>query len=275
MQTIDAVILGLLQGLTEFLPVSSSGHLIIAERLLNLPVSQLKSFDIAVHFGTLLAILAYFGRDIGQLLHALYRLIIPLKSRPVGEELKERQKTVFYLVLGSVPALFIGYFWGDFLDEYFRSPLSAAVLLIAVGLLFFLVEYIHKQMKEEKISLNRAIVIGLAQALALIPGVSRSGATISAGLVQGLKRDYAARFSFLLGSIAIAAASAKALLDIKNGEVALPALTVTTAGVACSFLAGFASIAFLMKFLKSHTLNAFAVYRILAGIVILLFFNFG
>lgn len=275
MQLIDAAILGLLQGITEFLPISSSGHLIIAERLLNLPVNELKSFDISVHFGTLLAILVYFGRDIAALIHAAVVFVIPGKSRAAGEEVKENQKLCFYLILASVPALFIGYMWGDNIDEYFRSPLSAAVLLIAVGVLFFVVEEIHKKVKEGKIGLNKAIVIGLAQACALIPGVSRSGVTISAGLVQGIKRDHAARFSFLLGSIAIAAATAMAALEVKSGEVTLPPLLTTATGVICSFLAGFASIAFLMKFLKNHTLNAFAVYRILAGITILLFFNLG
>ena len=273
MTIIDAGILGLLQGITEFLPISSSGHLIIMEKLLNLPVQALKSFDILVHFGTLLAIICYFWKDILRLFKALYLMIGRTAKEHLSEEVKGDQKMVGYLLIGSIPALFIGYFYSDFLDEYFRSPFSAAILFIAVGLLFFLVEYIHKQVKEEKISLNKAIVIGFCQALALIPGVSRSGATISAGLVQGVKRETSARFSFLLGSIAIAAAFASALIHIKKGNISLPPLEITLIGVAASFFAGFISIAFLMKYLKNHTLNVFAVYRILAGLIVLLFFN--
>jgi undecaprenyl-diphosphatase len=275
MTWIDACILGILQGITEFLPISSSGHLIIMEKLLNLPVQALKSFDILVHFGTLLAILCYFGKDILRLFKALYYMIGRIGKEHRSEQVKEDQKTVGYLLIGSIPALFIGFFYSDFLDEYFRSPFSAAVLFIAVGLLFFLVEYIHKKVKTAKITLNTAIVIGFCQAVALIPGVSRSGATISAGLVQGVKRETSARFSFLLGSIAIAAAFASALLHIKKGDIGLPPLEITLIGVAASFFAGFISIAFLMKFLKNHTLNAFAVYRILAGLLILLLFKFS
>ncbi len=272
MTLIDAVILGLLQGISEFLPISSSGHLIIAEKLLNLPYEALKSFDVSVHFGTLLAILAYFYKDILDLLKALYSWIGRVKSEHLSEKLKEDRSMLLYLIIATIPAIFIGFFWGDFLDEYFRSPLSVAVMLIAVGLVFIIVEYWHKKIKESKISFNKSIVIGLAQAVALIPGVSRSGATISAGLVQGIKREQSARFSFLLGSIAITAASALSVYEIIKGKVMLPPLTVTVVGIVCSFVAGFISIAFLMKFLKKHTLNIFGIYRIAVGACLLFFF---
>lgn len=272
MTLIDAVILGLMQGISEFLPISSSGHLIIAEKLLNLPYEALKSFDVSVHFGTLLALLVYFYKDIIDLLKALYFSLLGIKKEHLNDKQKDDRSTLLYIIIATIPAIFIGFFWGDFLDEYFRSPFSVAVMLMVVGLIFIIVEYWHKKIKEGKLSFNKAIVIGLAQAAALIPGVSRSGASISAGLAQGINREQSARFSFLLGSVAIAAAGALAVYDAFKGKVALPPLSITVTGIACSFIAGFISIAFLMKFLKKHTLNIFGFYRIAVGACLLFFF---
>ncbi|HRY91704.1 MAG TPA: undecaprenyl-diphosphatase UppP [Candidatus Gracilibacteria bacterium] len=267
---IDALILGILQGLTEFLPISSSGHLIVVEKLLKLNPEMLKSFDVSVHFGTLLAIIVYFRKDITDLLKAAFSIISDPKGRKVSHENKEKRKLLLYLVIGTIPAVVVGLLWGDLLDELFRNPVSVAMLFVAVGLAFILIEFIHRRRTEAKIDLNRAIVIGAAQAIALIPGVSRSGATICAGLAQGVKREESARFSFLLGSVAIAAATALSVYQVAKGKVLLPEVGITMIGVVSSFLSGLLAITFLMKFLKKHSLNIFGYYRIIVGAAIIL-----
>ena len=204
MNLLEAVLLGALQGLTEFLPVSSSGHLVLAESLLKLPVENLKSFDIAVHFGTLLALLVYFWRDILHLIRAfLLTLAQPFRKKPLPAEIKDDQREMWHLLLATIPAIVLGLTLGDWLDAQFRHPFPVAIHMIVVGVLFFGAELVFTKIKTRQIHLREAVVMGLAQCLALVPGVSRSGITISAGLVQGVKRDQAARFSFLLGAIAI------------------------------------------------------------------------
>ncbi|MFC1750764.1 undecaprenyl-diphosphate phosphatase, partial [Pseudomonadota bacterium] len=173
----------IVQGITEFLPISSSGHLIIVEKFMELPVEDLKGFDIAVHFGTLAAIFAYFWKDFAGLFQSL-----------VKKDDKKNHKLLSYMIIGTIPAVIIGLFLGDLLDLHFRNPTSVSIMLIVVGIFFFIAEYIREKIETKSINLPKAVVIGCAQALALIPGTSRSGATISAGLVLGLKREEAARF---------------------------------------------------------------------------------
>lgn len=262
----QALILGILQGITEFLPISSSGHLIVAENYMRLPVADLQSFDVAVHFGTLLAILAYFRKDIGRLLMALGEML----ARKGGDQ--EEKKLIGYLVLGTIPAVLVGLFFNEFLNEHFRNSTSVAVMLIAVAVYFVVAEVIKSRRPAAKIGLVQAALIGCAQAVALIPGVSRSGITIATGLTQGVRRDEAARFSFLLGAIAISAATALSLYKVAQGEFPLPSIGVLVVGVGSSFAAGYLAVSLLMRFLKSHPLHVFAIYRILLAVVILSIF---
>ena len=278
MGIIEALILGLVQGITEFLPISSSGHLVIAESWFKLNVEAFKSFDIAVHFGTLLAIFIYFRKDYAFLLRSLAHLAerkigVLQGKRAIEEkiELKVGVKMCGYLLLATVPAVLVGAFFGDFLDFYFRNVFWVGVMMIAVGVLFFVAEFLAVRVKTADFNLKNTALIGIAQACALIPGVSRSGATISSGLALGLKREDAARFSFLLGSVAIAAASALALYKAIKGDLALPSPDLLGAGILASFVSGYAAIAFLMRFLKHHTLHIFGVYRVLLGFAILYF----
>lgn len=271
MSLFDAFILGVLQGITEFLPISSSGHLIILETFLKLPLDQTKGFDVALHFGTLLAIFCYFWKDFRDLIKAFLSFIIPRKKMAAGIAEASRS-LVKYLILATLPAIAVGLFLNDYLDEMFRSAKSVAVVLIIVGVLFFVVEAVARKKKHEPFTFSNTFLIGIAQAVALIPGVSRSGATISAGLVQGIKREEAARFSFLLGSIAITAATVLSVYKVWKGEFVLPGIEILLVGIITSFVSGLVVVAFLMKFLKKHTLNVFGVYRILLGIVLLLFF---
>ncbi len=269
MNLLEATTLGILQGLTEFLPISSSGHLILAEKLLHLNVEALKSFDVAIHLGTLLAIFIYFRKDYVHLLQGCTHIILRRKEHSEKKELVENRKLIGYLMLATVPAVLVGAFFNDFLDTNFRNPQTVSIMLIIVGVIFFVAEFIATRVKSSGFTLKNTVLIGIAQACALVPGVSRSGATICAGLVQGIKREDAARFSFLLGSIAITAAIVLSIYKVYKGEFTLPATDILLTGIAASFISGYAAIAFLMKFLRKHTLHIFGVYRVIMGFAML------
>jgi len=271
----DALILGVIQGLTEFLPVSSSGHLVIAESLLKLPVESLKSFDIATHVGTLFALLVYFWKEIWSLIVAFFASIGQIfTKKKLPAELENSQRLMIYLLIATIPAIVFGVTLGDWLDELFRQPFTVAIFMIVMGLGFFVAEFIYSRLKTRNVGLREGLVMGLAQCLALIPGVSRSGITISAGLVQGVKRDEAAKFSFLLGAIAIFGAAVFTVYDIAKGKYAMPPLDLLLMGIVSSFVVGLAAVSFLMKFLKKNTLHVFGIYRVILGFVILYLLNF-
>ena len=258
MDFLDAIFLGILQGITEFLPVSSSGHLVLGEELLGLEVESLKTFDVMVHMGTLLAILIYFWKDVWGMIKALFG-----KSREYG-------MLIVYIVVGTVPAVLAGLFLEDGIDSLFRNVVSVSLWMILVGVFFILGERFFKKVKKGKMGLKKAIIIGLAQSLALIPGVSRSGSTIVAGLFQGIKREEAARFSFLLGIPAIAGAGLYTILKMpmESGWLTSGGLLgpgVLLAGFISAFIAGIVSIVFLMRFLKKHSLVVFSVYLFILG----------
>ncbi|MEK7672814.1 MAG: undecaprenyl-diphosphatase UppP [Patescibacteria group bacterium] len=264
MDWLDALILGGLQGVTEFLPISSSGHLVLVEEWLNLDIATLKSFDVMLHMGTLLAIFIYFWKDIKEMILALGRFFtgkLKFSEYPA--------KLILFLIIGTIPAVILGVF-GDFLDENFRNVKSIAILMLAVAGVFMLAEYFYdkKPKKEEKVQTwKQALIIGLAQAMALIPGVSRSGATISAGLFQGIERSGAAKFSFLLGIPAMIGAAILTGLKSSEGGAAIDALPLVI-GFISSFTFGILSVSFLMKFLKKYSLRTFAAYRVLLALVL-------
>lgn len=236
MTLLQALILGIVQGITEFLPISSSGHLVLGEALLGLKVEELKAFDVTVHVGTLLAILIYFRKD-----------LLKTKYWP-------------YLIVGTLPAVIIGLTLEDQIDALFRSATAVGVVMIIIGAIFLIPEKYGKS--SGKLTYKNVILIGLAQALALIPGVSRSGSTIFTGKMLGLDREEAARFSFLLGSIAIAGAGLLTALDFKDAIVDWPTMLT---GFAAAFLSGLAAIAWLMKYLRQHSLKVFGIYLLLLG----------
>jgi len=234
----QAIILGILQGITEFLPISSSGHLILGETLFHLDVSQLKDFDVAVHVATLLAILVYFWRDL-------------LKT-----------KYWKWLILGTIPAVIIGFTLEDQIDALFRSALSVGIVMMLMGAIFTIPESKVKISKTQKFNWQKVLAIGIAQSIALIPGVSRAGSTIFAGTALGLKREEAARFSFMLGSIAIAGAGLLTAIDITETTVLHVPLA---AGFIAAFISGLAAVWWLMRFLKKHSLRVFGIYLLLIG----------
>ncbi len=246
----EAIILGIVQGLTEFLPISSTAHLILFPWFLNWrgEINTL-TFDVALHAGTLLALILFFWRDWLELIF-------------------KKQRLFGLIILASIPAGAAGYLLNDIVENNLREPLVISIMLIAVGILMLVAERTKKHKGIEKTGLKDSLIIGLAQAIAIIPGVSRSGITISAGLFRGFEREAAARFSFLLSTPIIAGATAlhlkEALISQTNHDFRL-----FFAGIITSFITGFITIKFLLKFLKKNPLNLFVYYRFVLSAVII------
>jgi undecaprenyl-diphosphatase len=247
---LEAIILGIVQGMTEFLPVSSTAHLILFPWFFNWSgdVNTL-TFDIALHAGTLLSLILFFWKDWTELIakkHRLFGLII----------------------LASIPAGVAGFFLNDIVENGLRRPLIISAMLIAVGFLMLIAEKANKYKDIEKTGLKDAIIIGIAQAIAIIPGVSRSGITISAGLFRGFEREAAARFSFLLSTPIIAGATLlhfkKAFISQENHDLKLFSI-----GIITSCITGLVAIKFLLAFLKKYPLNLFVYYRFILSAVII------
>lgn len=265
MTIIEAIILGIIQGATEFLPISSSGHLLLVPSLFNLSEPNLNGIAIA-HQGTLLAILVYFRRDLWAILKGVVHGLRQRQPMATAEA-----RIGWYIAAGTIPAIIIGFSLADTIDELFAHPTTAAFMLIITGLILILGErLLTGSTRTEQMKWRDALIIGLAQALALIPGISRSGTTISAGLGRGLSRPAAARYSFLLGVPAIAGAGLLAFVDLAQSptvtqELNLLAITFITAAVV-----GYLCILFLLNWVRSRSLYIFAAYCISFGAIFLL-----
>lgn len=262
MDFLHAFVLGVLQGITEFLPISSSGHLVIGEWFFGLKVDSLKSFDVALHIGSLLAIFVYFRKDVWGLLKAFVRLF-------GGKFDGEYAKLILFIIVGTLPAVFAGLLLEEQIDAVFRNINMIGISMMVVGVIFVIGEWAHKKMAKEStgLTLKKVLIIGIAQAVALIPGISRSGSTIVAGLFQGTARDSAARFSFLLGMPAILGAGI--LTALKSSGGLSISFDLMFFGAFVSFVFSLLSVWFLMKFLKKHTLLVFAIYLIVVGSFVL------
>ncbi len=264
MTPFQAAILGVVQGLTEFLPVSSSGHLILVPYFLDWPLQSL-SFDIATHTGTLLAIVVYFHRDLRDLLVGFFT------GKPVSMDPDFAPRPMAWsIALGTIPAGLVGLFFKDWIEGNLRSPYVVAGTTLVYGILLYIADRIgRKERLIGQLGLADALVIGCAQALALVPGTSRSGVTITAALLLGFTRPAAARFTFLLIvpiSVLVAAKDAKELVEAGVGAAELAPMAV---GLVTSAVVGYAVIAWLLSWLRSRSLNVFVVYRIALAAVIL------
>lgn len=254
---LQSFIMGVVQGLTEFLPISSSAHLILVPRFLNWPYAGL-AFDVALHLGTLAGVVAYFWRDLGYLIESWVSHSNPRRQSD--------RNLVVYLAIATVPAAVIGYFLEKTVEHSLRSPVLAAWMLIGAGLLLGLADYLSPRGKTlREMSALPAFLIGLAQSVALIPGTSRSGITITAALFMGFARKEAARFSFLMSIPIIAGAGIMKIKDIW----ASPDHMVLFLGFLGAATSGFLAIWGLMKFVQSNRFTPFVIYRILLGIFIL------
>lgn len=246
----EAIILGVVQGLTEFLPISSTAHLILFPWFFNWNgIINTLTFDIALHAGTLIALIFCFW---GDWLDLLIR----------------RQRLFGLIMLASFPAGLVGFFLNDFVEHYLRSPLIISFTLVSVGILMLVAERSKKNRDMKQITFKDAIIIGIAQSFAIIPGVSRSGITISAGLFRGLEREVAARFSFLLSTPIIAGATLLHTRKALNYSLDHD-YKIFIVGVIVSFVTGYFAIKFLLYFLKRYPLNIFVYYRFILSIIII------
>jgi undecaprenyl-diphosphatase len=261
-ESLRAAVLAFVQGLTEFLPISSSAHLILPSQLLGWPDQGL-AFDVAVHLGSLVAVLAYFRRDLLALLTGSIRA---LRSARMNEELY----MVLCLAIGTVPVAICGVLLADIVEAHLRSVLVIAATTIGFGILLAVAD--RRKHGAASLSLGSAAVIGLAQVLAIIPGTSRSGITMTAALFCGLDRQTAARFSFLLSIPVITAAGLFTTIDAAGapGPMSLEALLL---GTAISAATAYATIAVFLKLVDRVGFLPFAVYRCLLGVVILLIWS--
>ena len=257
----QAALLGIIQGLTEFLPISSSAHLILARTFFGWDPDQFGiSFDVACHVGTLLAVVFYFAPELANMLRALPRVFRP------GDDVGARQ--IWLLAAGTVPIVPAGLLYSGF-EEATRTPVVAGTMLAVGGALLWTADRLGARTRAENgLTIAEAVGLGLAQAAALVPGVSRSGATMTLALLLGLRRDAAARFSFLLGIPALLAAAGYEALDVARnglpgGGVGLHLVGAITAGVV-----GFLAVKYFLRYVSGHSLTAFAWYRFaLAGAV--------
>lgn len=260
MNILEAILLGIIQGLTEFIPVSSSGHLILAHELFNFDGGGL-AFDVALHGGTLMALLIFFRNDIVRLAKAFF------VSGP-------ETRLARLLAVATIPAVVSGLLLEDYAEDTFRSTILVAVNLIFVAILMIFAERHLSRVKEptklKDVSPKQAIVVGLAQACAVIPGFSRSGSTITAGIFMGVDRIAATRFSFLLGIPIISGALLATVFSGEGLDQIQQQPTVFLAGVIAALVSGLFAIKFLLKYLSKHSLRVFAYYRIALGLLVLL-----
>ena len=263
MTVFQALVLGILQGLAEFLPISSSAHLALAPWAFGWPEPGL-AVDVALHVGTLVAVLVYFRDEWIKLIAAALEIVRTQRIQT------PEQKRVVFLLVATIPGGLAGVFLNDYAESTFRSPALIAIALAAMGVVLWLVDRVRPATRSlDAIRWSDAILIGIAQAAALLPGVSRSGATITAGRALALDRESAATFSFLMSMPIIAAAAIfKVPHLLHSGGASVPLLV----GVTASAVSGWLAIAIVMRYVRSHSYGVFAVYRVLLGAAVLALF---
>ncbi len=259
MNLIESTVLGLIQGLTEFLPISSSGHLVIFERLFHIEANDLV-FEVFVHFGTLMAVLFYFREKLLAVAGSIIRLFSRTR-KPEGD--KANIRLFWYLILGTVPAALMGLLFEDYIELAFASPRWASGMLLVTAGILLLTRWTMRE--DRNLNTNRTIIIGFAQALAMMPGISRSGSTISAGMFLRMKKSEAAEFSFLLSIPAIIGATVlqipQFISDITNADLVINYLI----GAIIAAVVGYVSIAYLMKIVKKGKFFYFGLYCAVIG----------
>ncbi len=244
------MLLGLIQGFTEWLPISSSGHLVIAQQLLRITVPL--SFDVALHLGTLLAVIIIFRKDVLKVLASLVKLDFG----------SAEGKTGLYVVVGTIPVAFAGYLFHDLIESMFSNLFVVAIAMIFTGILLFLTKFSRNK---RKLTIMDSVFVGISQALSLVPGVSRSGITISTSLQRGIEKEQAVKFSFLLSIPAVLGASLFELKSVSIAEIGLPII----AGASIAAIVGFLAIKFLLRVIGTDKYYYFSLYCWAVGLALL------
>lgn len=270
-ELVAALLLGVVQGLTEFLPVSSSGHLLLSQYFFGVKGETFGlSFDVALHVGTLIAVVGFFRRDLLRMAGALMRSLVTRDfTNPDG-------RLACLILVSTVPAALIGYLFEDFFASSVRSPWIVVVTLTLVGILFLVGESLGRKSRlASRLKFCEAAGIGVAQAVALIPGVSRSGATITLGLFLGLKREEAARFSFLMSVPIILGAGTLQLSELASVGIDGQGALLFVVGLTSSGIVGYLAIRFFIGYLSRHSLKVFAYYRFTLAAVVAMLLTLG
>ncbi len=267
MNILFSLLAGIIQGLTEFLPISSSGHLVLLHDFLNFDFVDNLAFDVVLHLGTFFALVIFFWNDILKYLKAFFQSFFSWNLKQ-----DVNQRLAWYILIATLPAVIAGYFWENIIEVVFRQISLVAIMLIVFGVILYLADKFSRKVQTiEQLKFGSSFLIGVAQAIALIPGVSRSGITIIAGLSQKLNRESAARFSFILSIPIVFGAAGKEVLNLLAEKLlGLADLPVLIIGLLSSAVTGYLCIRYFLKFLQNHSLEFFAYYRIILGIIILL-----
>jgi undecaprenyl-diphosphatase len=269
---IRAIVLGVIQGLTEFLPISSSGHLILAREFFGWEFTDDLTFDVAAHVGTTAAVVAFFWREWRDMVRRSIGSIITRSRSPVGIIYDER--LLLLIIAGSIPAAIVGVVFNFWLQDHLRGPRLTGVMLLLFGLVLYAADrWAGGSRGVSSIRIGDAAFIGVAQAVSLIPGVSRSGVTISAGMALGFSRYEAARFSFLLSTPAILGAGALKSAEAVYEGVPVDDLVVIGVGALVSAAAGWLAIRYLLAVLQRGTLVQFVIYRLVVGAFVIAYFS--
>jgi undecaprenyl-diphosphatase len=270
MNYFDAIVLGIVEGLTEFLPVSSTGHLTIAEKLLGLEVDDpaVTGFTAVIQMGAIVAVIVYFARDIRNIIRTWALGLVKPEYRGHRDF-----RMGWYVIVGTIPVGIVGLLFKDVIKDDLRSLWVVAFALIGWSAVMWAAERVATQDRSEKrLNLTDAVVVGLVQCVSLIPGVSRSGATISAGLFRGLDRVTATRLSFFLSIPALLAAGIFELKDALGGDIPIG---VTLVGTAVSFVVAYATVAWLLRFVAHHPITWFVPYRVALGTILIVLLASG
>jgi len=265
----ESLLLGLIQGLTEFLPISSSGHLVLMQYILGLDHDKGITFEIVVHGGTLLSILIYYRAEITELIKSAFTLLRSPSLIGNIRKLDEGQRLVLFILISMIPALLVGLFLKSYIETAFESPVWVCFMLLVTGTLLFSTRYVKES--TSKITTKHAIGMGIAQAIAILPGISRSGSTIAMGQHLGLNRDQSARFSFLMLIPVIAGAMILELKDIGKANEVID-WGILFAGFVAAAVSGYAALALLLHVVKRYGVHVFAGYCWFVGIIGLWYF---
>lgn len=265
MSILHAIILGIIQGTGEFLPISSSGHLVVIPYLFGWDYQGL-NFDIALHMGTVLALIIFFWQDWGLII--ANGILVSTSKKPSG---KFQPNLLWIILLGSVPAAIAGYYLEGLAEHALRNPLLVAILLAIFGIVLWIVDYANSgKQKVENLGYLKGLLIGIGQAIAIFPGVSRSGSTTTVGLLLNLDRESATRFSFLLAAPVMLGAFALSLKSFDHSMISVPFMVAILTSAAFGLL----SIRFLLRFLNKHGFGWFAIYRLaLATLIIVVYYT--
>lgn len=267
MDLINAIIYGAVQGVTEFLPISSSGHLVLLHKLIPLPITNELAFDIALHLATLFAVSYVLRKEIANIIKSWLKAPKDLHDQNV--------KMGWFIIIATIPAGIAALIFEDAIENYLRSPLIVAFMLVLIGALFILMERVSKLSNDlDSLDWKKSLLIGVAQSLALIPGTSRSGISIIAGLGSGLKREAAVKFSFLISIPVIALAAISNLPDLFAGAISSREFAIISISFFSACFSGFLAVKYFLLFARSRRLDVFAYYRFMLAAVILIYFYF-